>query len=167
MSTQPETGKAPPVLKSEAQIIIATVDQLDDLTPLFDAYRVFYRQASDAENTKKFLSERMHLRDTVIFMAYVNSRAVGFTQLFPSFSSETLERLWILNDLYIAPEMRGKRIGAELIQRAKQFVVQFGAKGLALATEHTNLSGQKLYEREGFELDEIYRHYFWEAQRNQ
>lgn len=139
------------------------MDHIDDLVPLFDAYRVFYRQASDGENTKKFLLERMHLRDTVIFMAYVDKQAVGFTQLFPSFSSESLQRHWILNDLYVVPEMRGKRVGAELIQRAKSFVLQFGAKGLALATEHTNISGQKLYEREGFELDKVYRYYFWQA----
>lgn len=146
-----------------AQLTIATLDQIDDLVPLFDAYRVFYKQTSDAENTKKFLLERMHLRDTVIFMAYEDSKPVGFTQLFPIFSSETLERLWILNDLYVVPEMRGKRVGAELIRRAKEFVRQFGAKGLALATEHTNVSGQKLYEREGFQHDQVFKYYFWQA----
>jgi GNAT superfamily N-acetyltransferase len=157
---EPKTGTN---TEMTVEIIFATLDQIDDLVPLFDAYRVFYKQSSDAENTKKFLLERMQLRDTVIFMAYSNSKPVGFTQLFPSFSSDTLERMWILNDLYIAPEMRGKRVGAQLIQRAKQFCLQFGARGLALATEHTNVSGQKLYEREGFELDQTYRHYFWQA----
>lgn len=148
-------------MTSQAEIVTATLDHLDDLVPLFDAYRVFYKQDSDLQKARTFLSERMYLRESVIFLAYLDSIPVGFTQLYPSFSSTTAQRIWILNDLYIVPNLRGKRIGSLLIQKAKSFAEQFQAGGLTLATSKSNLSGQKLYEREGFKLDDEYLDYYW------
>ena len=142
------------------EIITATLDQLDDLAPLFDAYRVFYGQASDMGRAQTFLRERMHLQESVVFLAYAHSRPVGFTQLYPSFSSVSTQRLWVLNDLYVVPEMRGQRVGERLIERAARFATEFGAKGLSLSTAITNTSGQKLYERVGFKRDEEFYHYF-------
>ncbi len=141
-------------------IITATLDQLEDLVPLFDGYRVFYGQPSDFERARTFLRERMYLRESVVFLAYVEKQAVGFTQLYPSFSSVTTERLWILNDLYIIPDMRGQRIGEKLLHRAAEFSRSFGAKGLSLSTELSNKIGQKLYERVGFERDTEFYYYF-------
>lgn len=148
-------------MNSQAEIITATMDHLDDLVPLFDAYRVFYKQESDPQKARAFLSQRMYLGESVIFLAYFDSTAVGFTQLYPSFSSTVAERIWILNDLYIVPDLRGKRIGSLLIQKAKSFAEQFHAAALTLATSKSNLSGQKLYEREGFKLDDKYLDYYW------
>jgi GNAT superfamily N-acetyltransferase len=142
------------------EIVTATLDHLDDLTPLFDAYRVFYEQPSNLERARSFLRERMYLRESVLFLAYADSRPVGFTQLYPSFSSVSTQRLWILNDLYVAPDMRGQRVGERLIERAARFSAEFGAKGLLLSTAITNASGQRLYERVGFVREEAFYEYF-------
>ncbi len=142
------------------EIVTATLDHLDDLTPLFDAYRVFYEQPSDLERARSFLRERMYLRESVVFLAYADSKPVGFTQLYPSFSSESTQRLWILNDLYVVPDLRGQRVGERLIERAARFSKEFGAKGLLLSTAITNTSGQKLYERVGFVREDAFYEYF-------
>lgn len=142
------------------EIITATLDHLDDLAPLFDAYRVFYGQPSDLDRARSFLRDRLYLGESVVFLAYAHSRPVGFTQLYPSFSSVSTQRLWVLNDLYVAPELRGQRVGERLIERAAQFATEFGAKGLSLSTAITNTSGQRLYERVGFVRDEEFYHYF-------
>ena len=134
-------------------IITATLDQIEDLVPLFDAYRVFYKQQSDPEAARKFLRERLYLGENMIFLAYIEDRPVGFTQLYPLFSSTSMKRIWLLNDLYVVPDMRGQRIGEQLIQRAADFARSFGAAKLKLSTQTTNLSGQKLYERVGFVRD--------------
>ena len=134
-------------------ILTATLDQLDDLVPLFDAYRVFYKQPSDLEQARAFLRERMYLGESMIFLAYDEQHAVGFTQLYPLFSSTTMKRTWLLNDLYVIPDRRGERIGERLIERAAEFARSFGAGKLSLSTQVTNTSGQKLYERAGFVRD--------------
>jgi ribosomal protein S18 acetylase RimI-like enzyme len=94
-------------------------------------------------------------------MAYLNDQALGFTQLFPSFSSVSTQRIWILNDLYIVPDVRGQRVGERLIERAVQLARETQAKGIQLETAHSNLAGQRLYERMGFTREDLaFRTYF-------
>jgi ribosomal protein S18 acetylase RimI-like enzyme len=142
-------------------VVTATLDHLEQLAPLFDAYRVFYEQPSDLEAARAFLRERFLLRESVIYLALEGDRALGFTQLYPSFSSVRLKRLWVLNDLYVVPEARGQRVGEALIGRALELARQSNAVGVQLETAHTNASGQKLYERLGFTREDLeYRTYF-------
>jgi ribosomal protein S18 acetylase RimI-like enzyme len=143
------------------KIIAVTLDHLEQIVPLFDAYRVFYEQVSDLTSAREFLRQRLLLRETVLFLALENEQPLGFTQLFPSFTSAGMQRLWILNDLYIIPTSRGQRIGEKLIERALEHAKESGAKGVVLETAHSNTSGQKLYERMGFMREDLeYRTYF-------
>jgi ribosomal protein S18 acetylase RimI-like enzyme len=143
------------------EVITASFDHLSKLAPLFDAYRVFYGQPSDVEAARAFLHERFTLGESIVFIAMLEDRAVGFTQLYPMFSSVSLRRMWILNDLYVEADVRGQRVGERLIKRAVQLAKESGAKGIQLETAHTNTSGQKLYERLGFEREDLeYRTYF-------
>lgn len=143
------------------EIRTANLEHLEDLAPLFDAYRVFYKEVSDLERARNFLLERIQKSDSVIYLAYDGIKPLGFTQLYPSFSSVSTNRLWILNDLYVIPEARGLRVGERLIERAFQLARDTNARGVQLETAHTNLSGQKLYERLGFEREDLeYRTYF-------
>jgi len=80
-------------------IIKAHIEHLDVIAPLFDAYRVFYKQASNLDAAKAFLHERLKNKESVIYLAIKDSKAVGFTQLYPLFSSVSMERMFILNDL--------------------------------------------------------------------
>ncbi len=143
------------------KIIITTIDHLEIITPLFDAYRVFYGKPSDQASARAFLKERFLLRESVILLALEGDTALGFTQLYPTFSSVSMQRMWILNDLFVIAEARGGRVGEHLIERALQHAKDSGAKGVMLETAHSNISGQKLYERMGFEREDLeFRTYF-------
>jgi ribosomal protein S18 acetylase RimI-like enzyme len=143
------------------RIETVTLEHLEILVPLFDAYRVFYEQPSDLGRAKTFLLERIQNCESVIYLAFEGEKQLGFTQLYPSFSSTNTQRLWILNDLYVIPEARGLRVGEHLIQRAMQLARDTNAKGVMLETAHTNKSGQKLYERMGFMREDLeFRTYF-------
>ncbi len=142
-------------------IIVADASHLEMLVPLFDAYRVFYQEKSDLERARNFLLERIQNAQSVIYLALDGEKPLGFTQLYPSFSSASTQKLWILNDLYVIPEARGLRIGEHLIERAMQLARETNAKGVMLETAHTNTSGQKLYERMGFVREDLeFRTYF-------
>ena len=86
----------------------ATLNDLDSLVPLFDAYRQFYGQLPDLEGARTFLSGRMERGESVVFLAFEEDRAVGFTQLYPQFSSVGMDRNWLLNDLYVDERARKK-----------------------------------------------------------
>ena len=140
-------------------IIQATIQHLDDLVPLFDAYRVFYRQKSDLKSAKAFLKERLTNQDTIIYIVYKDDSPVGFTQLFPSFSSVSMQHSYILNDLYVDKNYRKQGIGVALLITAKQLCRKKNYKGLALQTETTN-PAKHLYESLGWKKD-LDLQYFW------
>lgn len=142
------------------EIRIAHTEDIDLLVSLFDAYRVFYRKQSDIDTAKKFLSERIEKQQSIIFLAIYNKKMVGFTQLYPSFSSTKMSRLWILNDLYVSPNARGKGISKRLINKAKEYAKETLASGILLETEKSNIIGNRLYLQENFQLEQN-NFYFW------
>ncbi len=131
----------------------AELSDLETLVPLFDAYRVFYAQPSDRGAAREFLAARLSAGESVVFLAFLGGEAVGFTQLYGSFSSVSLRRLWILNDLFVTPEARRKAVAGALLERAQQHARETGAKGLTLQTATDNHSAQALYEAHGWERD--------------
>ena len=143
-------------------LIQANLNHLDDLAVLSDAYRVFYKKETDLDAAKKFLRERLANDQSVIFMVYNDSRAVGFTQLYPVFSSVNMAAVWLLNDLFVDPVYRGKKIGKQLLEAAQNHCTASGAKGVSLETEQTNVVGNKLYPIMGFEKDTEHNFYYWE-----
>jgi GNAT superfamily N-acetyltransferase len=129
----------------------ATIVDLDLLVPLFDAYRQFYRKASDPGLARRFLLERFQHNQSIIFVAVrQDGSAVGFTQLFPSFSSASAARIFILNDLFVVPEARRMGVGSLLLSATADFGRAAGAVRLTLSTEVTNEAAQALYETEGW-----------------
>jgi len=140
----------------------ATISDLDDAAPLFDAYRQFYRQRSDVAAARAFLDERLRREESVIFIAVADEGggdALGFTQLYPSFSSVSLKRLWVLNDLFVGPNVRRGGVGRRLLDRAREWAIETGAKGLVLATAVDNGKARALYESCGWQRDDEFQHY--------
>jgi len=80
-------------------ILKATGNDLDSLAELFDLYRVFYQQQSNINGAKEFIKDRLSNEESVIFLAFDENNPVGFVQLYPSFSSVSMKRTWVLNDL--------------------------------------------------------------------
>jgi ribosomal protein S18 acetylase RimI-like enzyme len=138
----------------------ATISDLDSLSVLFDLYRVFYEQTSDLEGAREFLKARILNDESVVFMAVDGEHPVGFVQLYPSFSSVSMVRSWVLNDLYVKEQFRGRGAGEKLIHNAIQFVKETGAKGILLETGKENSKAQRLYEKVGFERESNYFYYF-------
>lgn len=140
-------------------IIKAHIDHLEDLVPLFDGYRQFYKQPTNKDGARQFLIERFKNKDAVIYMAYIEDKAVGFTQLYPLLSSVSMQPMYLLNDLFIDFNYRGQGIGEALIIKAKQLCIKENNKGLAIQTAFDN-PAQQLYQRLGFVKDPDL-HFFW------
>jgi len=137
----------------------AHIEDVPDLIPLFDEYRMFYRQHSDYVGAKHFLTDRITKNESLIYLVYIEENAVGFMQLYPIYSSVSMESMYVLNDLFIEDNYRGQGIGSALIKVAKDLCIEKKFKGLALQTETTN-PAQHLYESLDFKKDPDL-HYFW------
>ena len=137
----------------------AVLADLDALAILFDGYRQFYGQASDEAAAKTFLRARFEHGQSVVLLAESQEQAVGFTQLYPSFSSVSMARVFVLNDLFVAPKARRLGVGEALLTAAADHARQLGAVRLSLNTDVQNLPAQALYAAMGWERDQKFYAY--------
>jgi ribosomal protein S18 acetylase RimI-like enzyme len=145
-------------VKVGRNIIQATDEHIESVAALFDGYRVFYGQPSNVDAARQFIGERLQQRDSVILLAMKGLRADGFVQLYPSYSSVAMRRIWILNDLYVDADIRRTGVGRQLMDAAKSFALADNAKRLVLATAADNSIAQALYESLGYRRDSFF-HY--------
>jgi len=114
----------------------ATIQDLPQLAELFDQYRVFYHKESDIPAAESFLKDRIENKDSEIFVAESEGDLVGFVQLYPLFSSTRMKRYWLLNDLFVNENYRGKGFSKELIEEAKELAKCTNAAGILLEPEN-------------------------------
>ena len=138
-------------------IIEACVTDYKKVAVLFNEYRVFYKQKSDIKAAERFIYERLHNKESVIFLALEEGEAVGFAQLYPSFTSIGIKRTIILNDLYVTEKMRGSGVGAALLQEVKEYGKKEKRDSIVLQTAKDDARAQHLYEKLGYQKDD---HYF-------
>ena len=135
-------------------ILPATLHDLDALTPLFDGYRQFYGQPANPALARGFLGERLAQQQSVILLARDDRGAgIGFTQLYPLFSSVRAVRTWLLNDLFVLPQARRQGVAAALLTTAAAHARAAGVASLSLSTARDNAPAQALYESLGWQRD--------------
>ncbi|MCX8534388.1 GNAT family N-acetyltransferase [Chryseobacterium luquanense] len=139
----------------------ATLQDLPQLAELFDQYRIFYHKESDISASEDFLKERIKNKDSEIFVAESKDHLVGFVQLYPLFSSTRMKRYWLLNDLFVNENYRGKGFSKELIEEAKELAKSTNSAGILLETGKSNDIGNKLYPSCGFEIYDEVNFYEW------
>jgi ribosomal protein S18 acetylase RimI-like enzyme len=139
----------------------AILSDLPQLAELFDQYRVFYHKTTDIPAATNFLQERLENKDSEIFVAEENDALTGFVQLYPIFSSTRMQRYWLLNDLYVNKDHRGKGYSKELIEKAKELCRSSKACGILLETGKNNDIGNQLYPSCGFERYDSVNFYEW------
>lgn len=142
------------------QVLRVEATHIDTIAHLFDAYRGFYGQPSNLQQSRDFIAERIDRDESVIFFASdLSGDALGFVQLYPTFSSIDAHRTLLLSDLFTAPEARGQGVGRLLMNAARAFALSTGAKGMVLETATDNFAAQRLYESLGYVRDPGYYTY--------
>jgi len=136
-----------------------SLEKLSDLVALFDNYMVFYGQPSNPERYQFYLKERLEKNEATFYLAYENNKALGFVTIYTGFSSVSLGKILILNDLYVLPEGRKKGIGRLLIEKTFELAKNTNAIRIDLETAKDNFNAQKLYENIGFIRDDEFYSY--------
>ncbi|MCO4293712.1 GNAT family N-acetyltransferase [Solitalea sp. MAHUQ-68] len=138
------------------QIKRITAAESSLVTDLFNNYRIFYKQASDILLAQQFIQKRLDNNESIIFAALNDKdEPIGFTQLYPIYSSVRAVKNWLLNDLYVDADHRKQGVGEQLIKTALQFAKEDGANYVELSTAIDNYTAQSLYEQIGFERQSV------------
>jgi ribosomal protein S18 acetylase RimI-like enzyme len=132
----------------------SVLSDIEALAPLFDGYRQFYSRPSDISAVREFLLARFNHGESVLFIAHEGNTPVGFTQLYPSFSSVSLARVFVLNDLFVHEQARRKGVASKLMSAATDFAKSLGAVRVSLSTSTSNETAQALYQSAGWKRDE-------------
>lgn len=128
----------------------ATIAELDEVAFLFNAYRVWYHQSSDIKSATVFLRDRLMKNESTVFIGIIENKVVGFVQLYAIFSSIGLKPAWLLNDLFVAEGARKQGVAKALLEAARNFGTEKGARFLLLQTSCDNYNAQSLYESNGW-----------------
>lgn len=130
-----------------------------DIVSLFNDYRVFYGQDSNIQGCEAFLKDRLRHHESFIFVGYDSGKAVSFCQVYPSFSSIGMAKTWILNDLYVVPEVRRSGYGRAMMKFVHEQAIKHNIVGISLSTAENNTRAQKLYYLMGYKKDECFFHF--------
>ena len=132
----------------------AVATDIEALAALFDQYRQFQGQTADLAAARSFLFDRFNHGESIVFVAFAGSAAVGFAQLYPSYSSVSLSRVFILNDLFVQEAMRRYQVASQLLSAIESHAWAFGASRVTLNVPRTNVSAQQVYTARGWAQDE-------------
>ena len=147
-----------------SKIVRANIKHQDEISRLFNLYRIFYKEEDDSKGTLQFIKERLENGDSTIFVSMNDDESLnGFVQLYPSFCSVSMIPILILYDLFVDPEKRTGGIGRDLMNKAKDYARENGFKRLELSTAKDNFIGQALYESLGYEVDNEFLQYSLEV----
>lgn len=135
------------------KLFTAQLQDVKKILPLYLGYRAFYQVPESAEKAEKFLTDRITNHESVIYFVEKDDVPVGFTQLYPLFCSLEMKRIWLLYDLYVAPEARKSGVAQQLIARADQLAKETDSAFIMLSTATDNVKAQALYEKEGYVRD--------------
>ncbi|MCY1272542.1 Acetyltransferase (GNAT) family protein [compost metagenome] len=144
------------------RIIQASLEHLDLLTPLFVKYREFYGELAFPEASRRFLEKRLRRKESVVYLALPDDsddKLLGFCQLYPSYSSLSLKRVWILNDIYVAEDARRQLVADRLLQTAKKMAKETNAVRMRVSSKIDNEVAHKVYESIGFHEDNEFKNY--------
>lgn len=132
-------------------IRLAQHTDLNALAALFNLYRRFYEQPDNLTQATLFMQQRLIKQDSTIFVAEADKgQIMGFCQLYPTWSSVSMQKAWIFNDLYVREDARKLGIGKQLIEHLLKFCKQTNAAWVTLQTAKDNTNAQNLYKKLGF-----------------
>jgi GNAT superfamily N-acetyltransferase len=130
----------------------ATDQDIDEVLPLFGGYQRFYTgEIQTDDRNRAFLRRFLGEAGQLLVARDERGAAVGFANLYWTFSSTTAEEHVLLNDLYVAEEARGGGVGLQLIEAARAVARERGSSTMSWMTALDNRAAQRLYERTGAE----------------
>jgi GNAT superfamily N-acetyltransferase len=140
-------------------VVIRPVSNQDvpELYKLMKQYIVdFYEQPEPKKN--ELIGLIHHLIENpssgLQFVAEENGKLLGFATLYFTFSTLKVKKQAILNDLFVVPNARGKKVGEKLFQTCLRYIRENDFSSMTWETAKDNIVAQTLYNKMGAKLSE-------------
>lgn len=140
-------------------ISLACQNDIKQVALLFDQYRVFYKMPSNIAAAEDFINNRLNQRDAIIYLARKENSAVGFMQIYPSFSSVAMQPTWILNDLFVTAVARRTGCAKQMMGYLQEEAKRNEIFSIKLATAVDNTKAKALYRQLGYLINRDFDNY--------
>jgi GNAT superfamily N-acetyltransferase len=135
-------------------VMIRPIEQRDRAgwDPLWEGYNGFYGRAGvtalPGEVTDTLWRRFFDPGEPVYgLVAELDGRLVGLTHYLFHRSTTRIELTCYLQDLFTAPDLRGRGVGRALIQGVYQRAAAAGSKRVYWQTRDSNVEGRRLYDK--------------------
>ncbi|MEB3101791.1 GNAT family N-acetyltransferase [Ferviditalea candida] len=136
-----------------SKLIVRYVQPIDipKLIPLIIGYLQFYNRPvpPDEKIEEMIVRFLVHPDEGVQFAAAENGELKGFATLNYIWSTTRMQKIALLNDLYVDPEHRRKGAGEGLLNAALNQAKKENLPIMRLLTAEDNKAAQALYEKTG------------------
>jgi GNAT superfamily N-acetyltransferase len=131
--------------------LVADEPQVQRLLPLMRAYCDFYHAAPPDQSLLAMARALIAdpAREGVQFLATEHGDDIGFATLFWSWETTIASRVGVMNDLFVAPESRGRGVSSALIDACLQRCRDHGASRMIWQTALDNVRAQAVYDHIG------------------
>lgn len=136
----------------------AGLQELGELTPIVECYRSFSNK-TPSDRTEQYLRDRIVNDEVIVFIARQDGSPVGFTLIYPTFSTTALAPIWHLCDLFVTEQARGRGVAGALMEEAERAAREAGAARIWLRARHDNAPAQALYKGRGWAQNDVFRRY--------
>jgi GNAT superfamily N-acetyltransferase len=128
----------------------ARTEEIEELLPLMRAYCEFY-DASPPDGGLREMARALiaEPEQGALFIARDGEKAVGFAALGWKWSSLRGARIGVMEDLFVAPEARGRGTAEALIEACAELCRKRGVPAMQWTTAPDNHRAQAVYERVG------------------
>jgi GNAT superfamily N-acetyltransferase len=146
------SSTAPDDLVSVRALAAPTRREIEALAEIFDQYRAYYGEASDASRSACWLDENLRTSRLRVFVAEESGRFVGFANTMEVPASLRLAHFWQIKDLFVLPTHRRLGVGRALLASVRAAAITAGAQRLVVQTEDDNDPALRLYADSGYAL---------------
>ena len=124
-----------------------TEEEVEEALPLIAGYQTFYEAEPNEERNRRFFRRFVAPSDEGLLLgAWVDGRMVGFATIYWTHSSSRAVDIALMNDLFVAEEVRGHGIGQALIAACADAGREAGKAVLEWYTATDNHRAQRAYD---------------------
>ena len=149
------------MIMKNPKIRYARTDDAPHILVLIREFAAFEKLSEFCEVTEASLNDAMFGENSCVegLIAFNDEKPIGYALFYENFASFRGQRGFYLEDLYVKPEFRGRKIGEMFLNKLVEIAKSRNFQRIDFLVLDWNETAIKFYEKLGAKRDESERHF--------